>query len=180
MTIIICSGIHAPDLTDNFIHNLNIINQKFLAANILVITHPQIPVYSPAHLEKFLKKNLNKNDSLLFISFSAGVVGSIGAARNWQSKEGKIKALIAIDGWGVPLIADFPIYRLSHDYFTHWSSELLGKSRESFYSQPEVEHLTIWNSPHQTWGWWLNKSGSKIRCTAADFVLNLLQKYDEI
>ncbi|BAU64824.1 hypothetical protein STA3757_22000 [Stanieria sp. NIES-3757] len=180
MTIIVCSGIHNPDLTDNFLNNLNIINQKFLAADILVITYPQIPVYSPVHLEKFLTQKIDQNNDLFFISFSAGVVGSIGAAKNWQSKGGKIKALIAIDGWGVPLIANFPIYRLSHDYFTHWSLELLGRSRESFYSQPEVEHLTIWNSPHQTWGWWLNKSGTKIRCTAADFVLNLLQKYDEI
>jgi hypothetical protein len=176
MTIVICSGIHSPDLTQSFLGSLNITNHQ----NIIVINYPKIPVYSPVHLERFLEQKTNKNNPLFFIAFSAGVAGSIGAARNWQIKGGKVKAFGAIDGWGVPLLANFPIYRLSHDYFTHWSSELLGASQESFYSEPKVEHLTIWSSPDRTWGWWLKSSGVKIRCTAADFLINLLQKSGEI
>ena len=57
-----------------------------------------------------------------------------------------MKALIAFDGWGVPLVGNFPIYRISHDQFTHWSSELLGKGDKSFYADPPVEHLDLWRS----------------------------------
>lgn len=180
MTVIICSGIHDRKLTDSFIENLKIFNHKFSQVNTLVLTYPELPVYSPFHIEQYLEQKINQDDSLLFIAFSAGVVGSIGAARSWHSKGKKVKALIAIDGWGVPLSGNFPVARLSHDYFTHWSSQLLGKSHESFYSQPEVEHLSIWHSPHQTWGWWHDSCGSKFRSTAADFLVHLLQKYGEI
>ena len=51
----------------------------------------------------------------MFIAFSAGVVAAVTAAMQWQGEGGKIKGLIAFDGWGVPLLGDFPVYRVSHD-----------------------------------------------------------------
>jgi len=44
---------------------------------------------------------------------------------------------------GVPLVGNFPIHRLSHDYFTHWSSAVLGSGNDSFYADPPVEHLEM-------------------------------------
>ncbi|MGB3188280.1 MAG: hypothetical protein WBB43_02490, partial [Limnoraphis sp.] len=69
-----------------------------------------------------------------------------------------VKALIALDGWGVPLGGNFPIYRISHDRFTHWSSALLGGGVESFYADPPVEHLDLWSSPQTARGWWLHRT----------------------
>lgn len=87
-----------------------------------------------------------------------------------------MKALIAVDGWGVPLSGNFPIHRLSHDYFTHWSSALLGSGDDSFYSDPAVEHLAIWRSPHTCQGWWV-QGGKRTFTTAAQFINELGQRY---
>ena len=62
------------------------------------------------------------------------MVGAIIAGNLWQKNGGKVKVLFAFDGWGVPLIADFPCYRLSHDYFTHTTSKLLGGDKNAFYA----------------------------------------------
>ncbi|WP_421656938.1 hypothetical protein [Leptothermofonsia sp. ETS-13] len=113
----------------------------------------------------------------MFIGFSAGVAGAIGAAWGWQWWGGKVKALIALDGWGVPLVGNFPIHRVSHDYFTHWSSALLGAGEDSFYAEPGVEHLDLWRSPHTASGWHLTagSSHSPIRTTAARFIMTFVQ-----
>jgi hypothetical protein len=89
-----------------------------------------------------------KKFPILIISFSAGVVGAIAAASIWQSIGGTIRAFIALDGWGVPLYGNFPIHRLSHDAFTHYTSSLLGSGEDSFYADPSVAHETLWRSPH--------------------------------
>lgn len=130
--------------------------------------------------------------ALVFVAFSAGVVGAIAAARLWQAQGGSVKALIALDGWGVPLYGKFPIHRLSHDYFTHWSSALLGSGCDNFYADPAVEHLDLWRSPQQTQGWQerspiqlTGKAGlsdrktSLIPTTATQFLRSLLNHYGE-
>lgn len=93
---------------------------------------------------------------------------------------GQIKALIALDGWGVPLGGNFPIYRLSHDSFTHWSSALLGGGTESFYADPPVEHLELWRSPQTTKGWWNHQTPTGLKTatptTAALFILEILNR----
>lgn len=114
----------------------------------------------------------------MLICFSAGVVGGIGAAWAWQQSGGKIKALIALDGWGVPLYGNFPIHRLSRDRFTHWSSQLLGAGADSFYADPPVEHLDLWRSPHTAQGWWVRPERQQ-RLTAAMFLNLLLELYGE-
>lgn len=175
ITICICPGIHPAEITDSFLEQLEIKNNS----NLLVFPTEKYAAYSAKDILGFLQNSgLNSNQSILFISFSAGVVGAFGAALAWQSNHGKIKAFIAIDGWGMPLVANFPIYRLSHDYFTHWSSALLGAGNESFYADPTVAHLELWRSPETAFGWWIKQPGCQIRCNAKDFLLHyLLHKF---
>jgi hypothetical protein len=178
----ICPGIHNPQLTEDF--------RESLARELSILSRPLIlptdtyPPFSPWHVLQFLQEKLDRSQqhSLIFISFSAGVVGAIGAAWLWQQLGNTVKAFIAIDGWGVPLTGRFPIHRLSHDKFTHWSSALLGKGQESFYAEPPTGHLTLWRSPDQVTGWLIAPTSDgneqKLPTTAAAFLAELLQRYE--
>jgi hypothetical protein len=84
----------------------------------------------------FLQTAADPQEPLLLIGFSAGVVGAIAAANLWQGQGRRVAAVIAVDGWGVPQVGDFPLHRVSHDYFTHWSSAVLGAGADSFYADP--------------------------------------------
>ena len=147
MNVIICPGIHPPELTDSFVASLSIDD------NLLVFPANQYPAYSSWHIYHWLQQQKLVSQELLFITFSAGVVGGMGAAISLQLRGFKIVAFIAIDGWGVPLLPMFPLYRLSHDYFTHWSSAILGRGNESFYAEPSKSHLELWRSPETCQGW---------------------------
>jgi hypothetical protein len=177
MSVIVCSGVHSPQLTQNFLQTLEAPNSW------LVFPTSEYPAYSAIDIFNFLLKNQPdrvRNRSLLFICFSAGVVGGIGAAIAWKMNGGNIKAFIAIDGWGVPLIADFPIHRFSHDYFTHWSSSLLGAGEEGFYADPGVEHLEMWKSPDKIMGWLEMRSATKKYCSYVDAFHKILTMYGEL
>jgi hypothetical protein len=161
--IILCPGIHDPALTADFwsaIESVTLPNT--LLPNPLLSTLPapyivpdaQYWGFSPAHILQFLHQNVSITQPLVIIGFSAGVVGMAGAAWAWQQQGGTLRALIALDGWGVPLYGSFPIYRLSHDAFTHWSSQALGMGQDAFYADPGVAHLDLWRSPQVAWGWW--------------------------
>ncbi|WP_427160655.1 hypothetical protein ACQFX9_03100 [Aliinostoc sp. HNIBRCY26] len=192
MTIIICPGIHEPKLTESFISGwLYADSEKKpdtslpLEPDILVIPAEGIFTLSGFHIWQFMQDCLHNRlkSPVIFISFSAGVVGAIAAATQWQMMGGNVQAFIAIDGWGVPLWGDFPIHRLSHDYFTHWSSLLLGSGQDNFYAEPSVDHLTMWRSPQTVRGWWVNSSGGEINTrknplTAAEFLHLLLERYE--
>ncbi|MGK7924156.1 MAG: hypothetical protein AB4290_02700 [Spirulina sp.] len=173
MTIFICPGIHPPELTDRFIENLG-----FTSRDRLLILPPHILPYSGIEIFNFLNHNCDRTSPLLCIAFSAGVVGAIFAALAWQNQGGLMSLFIALDGWGVPLVGDLAIYRLSHDYFTHWSSALLGGGEESFYADPGVDHLELWRSPALVRGW-RNTKHYKMRCSAAEFLLDLLQRHEQ-
>lgn len=134
------------------------------------------PAYSAIDILQFLCTQESVGESLIFLSFSAGVVGAIGAAWGWQRLGGNVKAFIAVDGWGVPLGGNFPIHRLSHDAFTHWSSALLGSGEDSFYADPTVKHLELWRSPQTARGWRVGKP-TKSPTTASKFLVNLLKYY---
>lgn len=194
MTIVISPGRHPAALTDNFLHGL-----KLLMSEVLVPPPQQCPAYSPQHLLTFLheqcysiysKRNVQPlAQPLIFIGFSAGVVASIGAARQWKTQGGDVKAVIAIDGWGVPLYGDFPIHRMSHDRWTHDSSHLLGGSHASFYADPSVNHLDIWRSPQTTRGMIISAptlcaqgGANKVvqTTTAAQFLRHILHQYGEL
>ncbi|MBI4781604.1 MAG: hypothetical protein HY785_09770 [Oscillatoriophycideae cyanobacterium NC_groundwater_1537_Pr4_S-0.65um_50_18] len=188
MRVIICPGIHSVDLTNQFLAGLG---QRL--PQVLVFPAAQLPPYSPLHLLKFIQAANSKTEPsqppppLLFIAFSAGVVGAIGAARLWQRSGGRVKAVLAIDGWGVPLYGDFPIHRISHDSFTHWTSARLGAGQDSFYADPAVGHLDLWRSPQTADGWWVRQSGNsfsgnsfrrdRTATTAAEFIGMLFSRY---
>ncbi len=196
MSVIICPGVHDHELTTHFVEGLS-----FLADPVIFPTE-DYPAYSTYHILQFLRTQLGHSwhtdpqlrqlplPPLLFIGFSAGVVGAIGAAWGCQMMGHSVKALIAVDGWGVPLYGNFPIHRLSHDAFTHWTSTLLEAPTDHFYADPPVPHLELWRSPQNTPGWRLQTPVNHAarlftppRCTsttAADYLLTLLIHYGEI
>jgi hypothetical protein len=185
MTIIICPGIHDPALTQSFVSGLQERSPNSNGENsvdILTFSGEGPLTLSALHILDFLHQNLDDKlkSPVVFISFSAGVVGAIMAARMWQLFGGHIKAFIAIDGWGVPLGGDFPIHRMSHDRFTHWSSKTLGGGQNNFYADPPVEHLSMWQAPGTVQGWWVDgESIPNQRLSASEFLLYLLLLYEE-
>jgi hypothetical protein len=182
MSIIICPGIHEPSLTESFVLSL----RKQVCQNSSTVTSDDMLIFpkqgffplSGIHILQFLYQRLGnwKAQPVLFISFSAGVVGAIVAACKWQMLGGQISAFIAIDGWGVPLWGNFPIHRMSHDYFTHWSSSFLGEGQNNFYADPPVDHLEMWRSPQNVQGWCRELSGDRL--TAAEFLHILVDQYN--
>lgn len=105
MQIIICPGIHQRELTQRFIEDLcsgkNNLNNLQMD-NMLVFPEEGILTLSTFHILLFLGDRLGNRlkSPVIFIGFSAGVVGAMGAAIKWQMQGGNVKALIAIDGWG--------------------------------------------------------------------------------
>ena len=194
MKVVICPGAHDGSLTADFLAEMG----AHLSDPIVYPTD-RYPVYSPQHLLDFLDSTLSIDGSaspLFFIGFSAGAVSAIGAARQWQRRRRQVAALVAIDGWGVPLYGDFPIYRISHDWFTHWSSAVLGTGKDSFYADPAVAHLDLWRSPQTAQGWWVQAPGgdraatptatqpatrtaTRTATTAARFLLTCLRYHGE-
>jgi hypothetical protein len=191
MPIIICPGIHAPELTKSFIQGcLNQDNAK--AVDILIYPGQGYLTLSTFHILHFLCDRLgapsdrlsNKLESpLIFLCFSAGVIGGIGAATAWQLLGGHVQAFIAIDGWGVPLAGNFPIHRLSHDHYTHWTSAYLGMGEDNFYADPAVDHLSMWHSPQSVPGKWVNPSVSfspiQNYLSVSEFLNLLLERYNK-
>ncbi|HLO48233.1 MAG TPA: hypothetical protein VK211_07410 [Kamptonema sp.] len=187
MKVAICPGIHDSKLTDAFLGALSSTwglgghLEPTIITPVTVFPAQDYPAYSAIDILQFLWSQEQRGESLIFISFSAGVVGAIGAAWAWQGLGGEVTAFIALDGWGVPLGGNFPIHRLSHDDFTHWSSALLGGGGESFYADPSVEHLDLWRSPQTAKGWRVGKNAegreTKSPTTAAAFLVNLLKYY---
>jgi hypothetical protein len=117
---------------------------------------------------------------VVVIAFSAGVVGAVGALQTgWLKQSGlQIEALIALDGWLVPLFVPFACYRLSHDYFTHQTSRPLGMGVLNFWAEPQVPHLELWEYPARAQGWALDaRTGIKTPSTAHSFLQERLQAH---
>jgi hypothetical protein len=175
-TVIICPGIHDRTLTQEFLLDL-----AWPEENLLVVPTRDCPPYSAVSMGQWVRDRLSLEEPTIWLAFSAGVVGAIGAAWGWQLAGGKVLAFIALDGWGVPLFGNFPIHRLSHDRFTHWSSALLGAGADSFYADPAVEHLDLWRSPSTACGWRISsgigRSLEPTRTVAAVFITELLHDY---
>lgn len=179
MKVIICPGIHETQLTEGFLNSIFRFEEEFLFdknRDLLVFPTAKERAYSPIDIYQWLSSSTTLVN-VLFICFSAGVVGGFGAATALQLQGVKIQAFVAIDGWGVPLLADFPIYRLSHDYFTHWSSAFLGAGKDNFYCDPPVPHLTLWESPETCEGWIAKESNDgviKIKSSAQQYIQDIL------
>jgi hypothetical protein len=106
--IIICPGIHNPKFTQEFLQGLqrcatgNLANK--LNQEVLILPNRDYPSYCAIQILADLQRYLNSGKTpIIFIAFSAGVVGAIGAAWGWQILGGEVKGFIALDGWGVPL-----------------------------------------------------------------------------
>jgi hypothetical protein len=191
-SIVICPGIHPTAFTQQFLMGVGAVLDR-----ALVFPTDRYPVYSSWHIWQFLQAQpaLSVHREILLIGFSAGVVGAAGAINLWQWSGGQVKALIAIDGWGVPLLGDVPFYRMSHDPFTHWSSALLGIGNESFYAEPAVAHLDLWRSPQLIQGWTVrlpqpsspavslhgldSQPKTYVKMTAAQFIKKILILHQE-
>ena len=184
--VVLCPGVHAPSLTQEFLAAIQA--QQTALADYWVYPTQDYPAYSSLHLVQFLHDRSATGSaadrlkrSVLFVGFSAGVAAAIGAGLAWQLLGGQVRALIAVDGWGVPLTANFPCHRLSHDYFTHWSSAVLGQGADSFYADPPVAHLDLWRSPHLASGWQSSAIDAipSQYTDAASFLTALIQRYSE-
>ena len=171
MPIIICPGIHDSKFTDSLVQNL----RDLVEDRYCILPTTNVTPYSAIAISQWLDRQpLTKTEPLFFITFSAGVVGSIGAAMRWQLQGGHVRGFIAFDGWGMPLAGNFPIYRVSHDYFTHWSSGLLGAGTRGFYADPAIGHLDLWRSPNNVDGWQAIFPGCKTRITLNDYLIQIL------
>lgn len=203
MNILICPGIHSFALTQSFVEGLELLlsdnSNLNISEKLRIFPAQNYKTLSALHILRFLQECYGKPQSalpLVLIGFSAGNVGAIGAAWGWQMLGGRVQAVIAIDGWGVPLVGNFPIHRLSHDRFTHDTalsfphavSALLNfrenprAQKESFYADPAVDHLEMWRSPATVTGWIVN-SEAKVRSrylSAAEFLHILLKRYQKI
>ncbi|MEM1309701.1 MAG: hypothetical protein AAGF98_09500 [Cyanobacteria bacterium P01_H01_bin.153] len=180
MTLIICPGVHDAVLSDRFLWSLNQLLQQ--AGESLVLADQVLPTskYWPFDgfaVWSFLQMRADPQAPLLLIGFSAGVVGAIAAANLWQAQGRAVAAVIALDGWGVPQVGDFPLHRVSHDHFTHWSSALLGAAHDSFYAAPAITHLALWQFPERAQGVSLWQSGQSERTTAIAFIAALITRY---
>lgn len=189
MNVIICPGMHKAELTTSFILGLSELNPDIFSCSssvkILIYPGEGLKTLSSFHILYFLFEKIgNMKSPVVFISFSAGVVGGLQAAYLWQMLGGVVKAFIALDAWGVPLAGNFPIHTISHDYFTHLSLLDFARGNDNFYAQPAVEHLEIWRSPQSVRGYWvkpkLKTKNSKIYLTLAEFLHMLLKHYEEI
>lgn len=191
MVIVICPGVHEYSLTQSFLTSLensllSFRSRGITPANLLVFPADRVPGYSGLHILQFVSERLSaiapansRQVPLVFIGFSAGVVGAIAAAWGWQAQGGTVRAFFALDGWGVPLGGNFPIHRLSHDYFTHWSAALLGAGEDSFYAEPAVSHLELWVSPATAIGYQISPTSGQpaVKTTALNFLVTRLQRY---
>jgi hypothetical protein len=172
LSVILCPGFHDAQLTAQFGRSL----PPFTCAHI-VEAFPANPwaVFDwlqQSWLPKTGQASPANAPALVAIGFSAGAVGLAGALKLWQQQGGKVSLFLALDGWGVPAIA-LPVYRLSHDYLTHWSSLPLGAGPVNFYADPPVEHLQLWGAPEQVSGWQIRGSkadSAKTPMSAATFL----------
>ncbi|MEO1210490.1 MAG: hypothetical protein AAFX78_13195 [Cyanobacteria bacterium J06638_20] len=183
MTLLICPGVHSAELTQQFLAAIA------LPEPVYVFPTDQKAPYSPLEVLDFIQSTMQavaqsrdtqtQSEGLRIVAFSAGVVGAIAAAHLWQLRGGTVRGVIALDGWGMPGWANFPVYRVSHDGFTHWSSGILGGASAGFYCDPAVPHLELWRSPNQATGWWTTSLGGVVltrqRAIAAEFILHHLQ-----
>ena len=187
MSIFICPGFHLPELTQCLLQDL-LVSANFslnFSEKIRIFPARSYTALSSLHIIRNLLDTYGPPlaaPPIVFIGFSAGVIGALGAAWEWQLGGGQVKAVIAIDGWGVPLGGNFPIHRLSHDYFTHATSIVLNSQVNSFYAEPSVEHLQMWRSPSTVQGWAISDRDPHVRSYMheAEFILKLLKHYQEI
>ncbi|MEL6814865.1 MAG: hypothetical protein AAFP03_08625 [Cyanobacteria bacterium J06598_3] len=181
LPVIVCQGFHDSALTKQFVRSLPVFIEPYIV---------DVTTVSPFAVYQWLQQTFGHREDgfqlpLVGIGFSAGVVGLAGALAMWRAQGGNVARLIAVDGWGVPVLG-VPMARLSHDRFTHLSTlpldvvgELLGDaSKVNFYADPAVEHLDLWGDSTAANGWsverWQLDKKVGVPMSASDFVRQLL------
>lgn len=148
MQLLICPGYHSARLTVSFVRCLQ---RRVSPRQLWVLSLGEAGNALPWLLNS--SQGPCQNQVLKIIGFSAGVVAAYPLALAWHCRGGQVR-LIAMDGWGMPLMGGFPVYRMSHDRWTH-DTTYLPSPREShgyFYAEPAVSHLDFWQSPQATVG----------------------------
>ncbi|MGB3299972.1 MAG: hypothetical protein WBA76_17040 [Phormidesmis sp.] len=185
LPVIIGPGFHDQGLTDRFVRSLPSFVQPHIVEAFpadpiavwrwLTRTFAAPTAANVANKERSADESAADNTAtgLIAIGFSAGVVGLAGALTLWQQQDNQVARFFAIDGWGVPIMG-LPVCRLSHDYFTHWSSLALGAGSVNFYADPPVDHLQMWGDAQQVNGRWVSDSNEELM-TAADFLQQQLK-----
>lgn len=151
LNIELFEGFHDPFLTEGFVESLvTVWEQNAIGAPIQLrfTTHSLRDACSKVHSIE------TQSDFVLVVGFSAGVISAAIATSILSARNKPPVAFIAVDGWGVPLQAPCPIYRFSHDVFTHVSSQILG-GHGQFFADPPVSHLQMWANPQQVNGWFV-------------------------
>ena len=170
LPVIICPGFHAAELTMGFVRSLPTFVRPLVVETFCV---DSLAIFH--WMTQAIDAQPTKGPPVVAIGFSGGVVGIAGALKIWQQQGGQVRKLIAIDGWGMPLLG-LPVCRLSHDRFTHWSSLPLGAGDVNFYADPSVDHLRIWGEPETVSGYamsgWERRKGSGMN--AAEFIAQVL------
>jgi hypothetical protein len=169
--LLVIPGVVPQEATERFVQQLNIAGVCCVPAGIAP--------YSPMDLDRFTRTQ-DLDSDLVVIAYSAGCVGALGWIPLWRRQRKTVKALIAIDGWPVPFWGKFPIYRVSHDLYTHRTTLRLGAGLEQFYCDPAVEHRNLWTYPEASWGVWVkqnNKQKEIYRATALDFLQNIIERH---
>jgi hypothetical protein len=179
--IVIVGGIHPPGLTTNLL--LARAADPVLGQMSLLTLSSQSPTTSLS--ARCLRHRIDQYwnctqvgstaaPDLLIWAFSAGCVGAVSLACHWQRHRGKVLALFAVDGWGVPMPNAFPTYRLSHDRFTHTTSHWAGGGTAAFWAEPSVPHLEFWQNLPTIEGWQISlnpgRQGQNQRLTAGEFL----------
>lgn len=175
MGIIICPGLLAVAASQRFWQtvqehsttDLNL-NRSVGTAETVIFLPPDCPVYSPQHVLQAVRPLLTP-EPWIWIGFSAGIVGGLGAAR-YCHDQFPVHAFIALDAWGVPLIAPFPIYHLSHDRWTHHIVAAFNTLEGSFFADPDVNHLDLWETPDRVSGWDCQRGCPPSRTNAATYI----------
>ncbi len=191
LNLVICPGYHGVALTESLISALNqalraqvrnslsdwlihLLPDDLDALGLARADHSSAQVHPLMSLPTVLTDRRVATTPTLFIGFSAGVLTAWGAAHLCALSGQSVLGLIALDGWGVPLAGPFPIRRISHDAFTHYTTAGWGGTRR-FYADPPIDHLTLWGSPGLVQGWKV-KGEQRQSGTALDCLVELIEE----
>lgn len=169
MQLLICPGYHSPDLTYAFLQSLL---GELTPERLWILPVGVSPGAIPWLLTSSQRPQLDR--LLQIVAFSAGVVAAYPLALAWQAMGGRGR-MVAVDGWGMPLVGDLAIYRMSHDRWTHRTTYFPTpvESKGYFYAHPAVDHLSIWQSPQLSKG--IGAIGNQIgSMTALEFICAVL------
>lgn len=177
------SGFHDPNLDSRFLANFLSAWETTQLQDIITL---EISLYaigdwlqpSVTHDTKVNHDHPERHhgvEGTIFLGFSAGCMRAALASQLYQATKKPVLGLIAVDGWGLPLIhTQIPIYRLSHDLFTHNSSMVLG-GKGVFFADPPVPHLSIWEYPDCVSGWYCRNEKTAMEMKASQALILTIQ-----